>query len=89
MQSLLTMVTWTTILLLILFLKKRGVPATIYLTTGLVGTLDGIWTEQIGLAFLETKKDYFNFSALLGDKAIRIKTKEEKGTGQFKGVRCA
>jgi len=59
-------------------LKKHGVPATIYLTTGLVGTLDGIWTEQIGLAFLETKKDYFNFSALLGDKAIPIKTKEEK-----------
>jgi peptidoglycan/xylan/chitin deacetylase (PgdA/CDA1 family) len=59
-------------------LKKHGVPATIYLTTGLIGTADGIWTEQIGLAFLETKKDYFNFSALLGDKTIPIKTKEEK-----------
>jgi len=59
-------------------LKKHGVPATIYLTTGLVGTPDGIWTEQIGLAFLETKKDYFNFSVLLGDKTIPIKTKEEK-----------
>jgi len=59
-------------------LKKHRVPATIYLTTGLVGTPDGIWTEQIGLAFLETKKDYFNLSALLGDKTIPIKTKEEK-----------
>jgi peptidoglycan/xylan/chitin deacetylase (PgdA/CDA1 family) len=59
-------------------LKQHGVPATIYLTTGLVGTLDGIWTEQIGLAFLETKKDYFHFPALFGDRAIPIKTKEEK-----------
>ena len=59
-------------------LKKHGVPATIYLTTGLVGTPDGIWTEQIGVAFLETKKDHFNFPALLGGRTIAIKTKEEK-----------
>jgi peptidoglycan/xylan/chitin deacetylase (PgdA/CDA1 family) len=59
-------------------LKKHGVPATIYLTTGLVGTRDGIWTEQIGVAFLETKKDHLNFPALLGDRTIPIKTKEEK-----------
>lgn len=59
-------------------LKKHGVPATIYLTTGLVGTSDGIWTEQIGIAFLETRKDYFNFPSLFGDEAIPIKTKEEK-----------
>jgi peptidoglycan/xylan/chitin deacetylase (PgdA/CDA1 family) len=59
-------------------LKKHRVPATIYLTTGLVGTSGGIWTEQIGLAFLETRKDHFNFPALLGDKTIPIKTKEEK-----------
>jgi len=59
-------------------LKKHGVPATIYLTTGLVGTPDGIWTEQIGVAFLETKKACFNFSVLLGDETIPIETKEEK-----------
>jgi len=59
-------------------LKEYGIPATIYLTTGLIGTPDKIWTEQIGLAFLETKKDYFNFSTILGDKTISIKTEEEK-----------
>jgi peptidoglycan/xylan/chitin deacetylase (PgdA/CDA1 family) len=59
-------------------LKQHGVPATIYLTTGLVGTLGGIWTEQLGLAFLETKKDHFNFPVLLGDKTIPIKTRKEK-----------
>jgi peptidoglycan/xylan/chitin deacetylase (PgdA/CDA1 family) len=59
-------------------LKKHGVPATIYLTTGLIGTPDKIWTEQIGRAFLETKKDYFDFPTILGDEPIPIKTKEEK-----------
>jgi peptidoglycan/xylan/chitin deacetylase (PgdA/CDA1 family) len=59
-------------------LKKHGVPATIYLTTGLVGTSDGIWTEQIGVAFLETKKDYFSFPALFQDEIIPTGTKEEK-----------
>jgi peptidoglycan/xylan/chitin deacetylase (PgdA/CDA1 family) len=59
-------------------LKKHGIPATIYLTTSLVGTMDTIWTEKIGLAFLETKKDYFNFSTILGDKMVPIKTKKEK-----------
>lgn len=59
-------------------LKKHEVPATIYLTTGLVGTPDGIWTEQIGTAFLETKKDQFHFSSVLGDETIPIRTEEEK-----------
>jgi peptidoglycan/xylan/chitin deacetylase (PgdA/CDA1 family) len=59
-------------------LKKHGVPATIYLTTGLIGTPERIWTEQIGLGFLETKKDYFDFSTILGDQTVSIKTKEEK-----------
>ena len=59
-------------------LKKHGVPATLYLTTGLVGTPDRIWTEQIGLAFLGTPKSYFNFSALFGEETVPIKTKEEK-----------
>lgn len=60
-------------------LKKHGVPATIYLTTSLVGTMDTIWTEKIGLAFLKTKKDYLNFSTILGDETVSVKTKEEKG----------
>ncbi len=59
-------------------LKKHGVPATIYLTTSLVGTTDTIWTEKVGLAFSETKKDHLNFSTILGDKTVSIKTKEEK-----------
>jgi peptidoglycan/xylan/chitin deacetylase (PgdA/CDA1 family) len=59
-------------------LKKHGVPATLYLTTSLVGTMDRIWTEQIGLAFLETQKGYLHFSALFGDETVPIETKEEK-----------
>ena len=59
-------------------LKKHGVPATIYLTTSLIGTADRTWTDQIGLAFLETPKDRFDFPALFGDKRVPIKTKQEK-----------
>jgi len=59
-------------------LKKHGVPATIYLTTSLIGTTDRTWTEEIGVAFLETAKDRFDFPALFGDKRVPIKTKEEK-----------
>lgn len=59
-------------------LKKHGVPATLYVTTGLIGTPDGIWTEQVGIAFLETKKDHLDFPVLLGDKTIPIMTKDEK-----------
>jgi peptidoglycan/xylan/chitin deacetylase (PgdA/CDA1 family) len=59
-------------------LKNYGIPATIYLTTSLVGTKDTIWTEKIGLAFLETQKSYFNFEPLFGDETVSIKSKEEK-----------
>jgi peptidoglycan/xylan/chitin deacetylase (PgdA/CDA1 family) len=60
------------------FLKKHGVPATIYLTTSLIGTTDRTWTDQIGLAFLETRKDYFNFPQIFGDERVSIKAREEK-----------
>ncbi len=59
-------------------LRKHGVPATIYLTTGLIGTSGGIWTEQIGIAFLETRKDCFSFPTLFRNETIPIKTEEEK-----------
>jgi peptidoglycan/xylan/chitin deacetylase (PgdA/CDA1 family) len=59
-------------------LKKQGIPAAIYLTTGLIGTPDKIWTEQIGLAFLETKTNFIHWPAVLGDQIISIKTREEK-----------
>jgi peptidoglycan/xylan/chitin deacetylase (PgdA/CDA1 family) len=66
------------------FLKKHGVPGTIYLATSLIGTTDRTWTDQIGLAFLETQKDYFDFPALFGDKRVPIKTKEEKRQANIK-----
>lgn len=59
-------------------LKKHGVPATIYLATSLVGTMGRTWTDQIGLAFLETKKDHFSLPGLFGDEELPIKTKKQK-----------
>jgi len=59
-------------------LKKHGVPATIYLSTGLIGTSQRIWTDQIEFMLLETRKGQLGLPKLLGDKELRIKTKEEK-----------
>jgi peptidoglycan/xylan/chitin deacetylase (PgdA/CDA1 family) len=60
------------------FLKKHEVPATIFLTTSLIGTTDRTWTDEIGVAFLETAKEHLDFPALFGDKRVPIKSKEEK-----------
>jgi peptidoglycan/xylan/chitin deacetylase (PgdA/CDA1 family) len=59
-------------------LKKHGVPATVYLSTGLIGTSQRIWTDQIEFMLLETRKNQFSVPRLLGEKELRIKTKKEK-----------
>jgi len=59
-------------------LKKHGVPATVYLTTDVIGTSQRIWTDQIEFMLLETRKDQFSLPRLFGDKELRIKTKKEK-----------
>jgi peptidoglycan/xylan/chitin deacetylase (PgdA/CDA1 family) len=59
-------------------LKKHGVPATVYLSTGLIGTSQRIWTDQIEFMLLGARKDQFNLPRLFGNQELRIKTKEEK-----------
>ena len=59
-------------------LKKHGVPATIYLTTSLIGTRGRIWTDQIELALLKTKKDSFSLPSLFGAKLNWINTEAQK-----------
>ena len=58
-------------------LKRHRAPATIYLATGLIGTLERTWTDQIELALLETKKDRFILPELFSNETLRIRTKEE------------
>ena len=61
-------------------LQKHGVPATIYLTSSLIGSEKRTWTDQIEQAFLLTHREYFLLPALFGEEKISIRTKEEKRT---------
>lgn len=65
-------------------LKEHGVPATIYLVTGLIGTSERTWTDQVELAFLETKEDYFSLPSLFSDNRLKIRTKKEREQANIK-----
>jgi peptidoglycan/xylan/chitin deacetylase (PgdA/CDA1 family) len=65
-------------------LKKHGVSATIYLTTSLIGTMARTWPDQIELALLKTKKDYFCFPSLFGDELNWITTEAQKKKANIK-----
>jgi peptidoglycan/xylan/chitin deacetylase (PgdA/CDA1 family) len=62
-------------------LRKYNVPATIYLTTGLIGTSERIWPDRIELALLETSVRQFAHPDLFGGRPIPIATKAEKEKG--------
>jgi len=59
-------------------LKKYNLPATIYLTTGLIGTSERTWPDRIELALMKTEARQFAHSRLLGGRPVRIATREEK-----------
>jgi peptidoglycan/xylan/chitin deacetylase (PgdA/CDA1 family) len=59
-------------------LRKHGVPATIYLATSLIGSEGRTWTDQIELALLQTRREYFSLPELHGEEKISIRTKGEK-----------
>ena len=59
-------------------LRKYNVPATIYLTTGLIGTSERTWPDRIELALLETSVRQFAHPELFGGSPICISSKAEK-----------
>jgi peptidoglycan/xylan/chitin deacetylase (PgdA/CDA1 family) len=59
-------------------LKKYDVPATIFLTTSLIGSEERTWTDQIEHALLQTYREYVVVPALFGEERISIRTKGEK-----------
>lgn len=59
-------------------LKKYNVPATIYLTTGLIGTSERTWPDRIELALMETSARQFAHPDLFSGSPIPISTKAEK-----------
>lgn len=59
-------------------LRKYGVPATIYLTTGLIGTSGRTWPDLIEHALIETDLKRFAHPDLFGGKPVSIDTKTAK-----------
>ena len=59
-------------------LKKHGVPATIYLATGLIGTGENTWVDQIERCLLRTEKDHLDLPTLFGKENLQIETRKEK-----------
>jgi peptidoglycan/xylan/chitin deacetylase (PgdA/CDA1 family) len=59
-------------------LRELGVPAIIYLTTGLIGTNGRTWPDQIEHALLKTMKESFDFPEIFHDGKVHIGTENEK-----------
>jgi peptidoglycan/xylan/chitin deacetylase (PgdA/CDA1 family) len=59
-------------------LKKYGIPATLYITTSLIGTLNRTWLDQIEFALMKSKRDELDLPTIFGDKKVGIKTRKEK-----------
>ena len=65
-------------------LRKYEVPATVYLTTGIVGSLERTWPDRIEWALLETKKTGVAWKKVFGEKGIRLRDKDEKRTASIR-----
>ncbi len=65
-------------------LKEYDVPATIYLTTSLIGTDGKTWTDRIEAALLGTEKEVVRHPFLAGGEEFPIGTKEGKRAASIK-----
>ena len=65
-------------------LKQYSMPATIYVTTGLTGTSEKIWTDQIEFALLSTESTVLQFPDIFGDQALGISTHYQKCSANIK-----
>jgi peptidoglycan/xylan/chitin deacetylase (PgdA/CDA1 family) len=59
-------------------LRRYGVPATIFLTTGLIGTNRRLWVDEIEYALMTTSKRQLIFRKLLGNTVVDISTTRGK-----------
>lgn len=65
-------------------LKRYGLPATIYLTTGLIGTDKMTWPDEIEYALIKTSLKYFKFPKLFGGEVVDISSLERKKTANVR-----
>ncbi len=65
-------------------LKEYDVPATIYLTTSLIGTGGRTWTDRIEAALLGTEKEVVRHPFLACGEELPISTNEEKRVASIK-----
>ena len=59
-------------------LRKYALPATLYLTVGLIGTCNKTWVDEIQYALLNTKEKNFFFTELFGDEFVDVSSMEKK-----------
>lgn len=59
-------------------LRKYSVPATIYLTTGLMGDQKGLWVDEVEEAFRNTRREWLLWEEVLGNRPIPIGNSVEK-----------
>ena len=58
--------------------KELDLPVIIYLTTGLIGTENATWVDDLMDIFLETKMKSLSFPELLGDEVLDISSHPRK-----------
>lgn len=59
-------------------LKERGVPVTIFLTTGVIGTNQKIWVDRLSALIASTKQETLTVGGLFEDKCFSFRTIEER-----------
>ncbi len=59
-------------------LKKLNLPATIFLTSGLIGSKDGLWVDGLENILLHTPVKSFVLPEIFEDEVLRIDTLKEK-----------
>ncbi len=65
-------------------IRKHGLPFTIYLTAGMIGTRKGLWIDDIEYALQSSDIKSFTFEKLLGADQIDISTLEGKKIAEKK-----
>ncbi len=65
-------------------LKELDIPATIFVTAGLIGTSKAPWVDELGMALEKTNRKRFSFSELFGNNIIDISDTASRTTALHK-----